>query len=486
MHIYPQEIADGLEQAIAANTSVAYCSPAMLHTEPLSVAVDSIKNQEVLDKVVAENKDQADLYYLDAILVSTGWNKNDDVFSPKETWAAKNTPEDKPFNYMHEEEDIIGHITGNYVADFDGNIISDDQDPPNQFNIITQAVLYKEWSNHDLRERMQRIIAEIGDGDKWFVSMECLFPRFDYALMNSKGETKIVTRSEASAFLTKHLRAYGGNGKYDDFKVGRLLRDISFSGEGLVRKPANPRSIILTDNKEFSSEAKILTVSSIKENNMSEALEKQVDVLRAELAEARAVAETINKEMAAEKDAKIAELEETIATLTAEKAQEVDSAVAASDEVKELQTKIQEKDNLIEKMKKERGEIEKKIALEKRKGQLVEAGLDVEQAETSAETFIDLSDEAFAQVVTLATKPKAEATEEEAPAEAEAAEEPAGEPAEDHDEAEASEAELENFEEDADVALAEAVSEDDPAETLRTSASEWIGSFLKHAPKEDK
>jgi hypothetical protein len=79
---------------------------------------ESIKTLVVAqDKAIAENKDQYDLYYLSSILVSTGWNKNDDVFDLGETWGAKDTPSDKQFNFMHDEADIIGHITGSVVLD---------------------------------------------------------------------------------------------------------------------------------------------------------------------------------------------------------------------------------------------------------------------------------------------------------------------------------------------------------------------------------
>ena len=78
--------------------------------------------------------------------------------------------------------------------------------------------------------------------------MECLFPNFDYALTAPDGSTKVVSRDEASAFLTKHLRSYGGSGEYQNYRVGRLLRNLSFSGKGLVSKPANPRSVILEGN----------------------------------------------------------------------------------------------------------------------------------------------------------------------------------------------------------------------------------------------
>ncbi|NBP87745.1 MAG: DUF11 domain-containing protein [Planctomycetia bacterium] len=55
--------------------------------------------------------------------------KNDDIFLADEMWAARKTPKDKQFNYMHNEKDIIGHITGNYVVDFNGELIPDDADP---------------------------------------------------------------------------------------------------------------------------------------------------------------------------------------------------------------------------------------------------------------------------------------------------------------------------------------------------------------------
>ena len=103
-------------------------------------------------------------------LVSTGWNKNDDVFQTKATWDARHTPEDKQFNFMHNENDIIGHIARDYVVDKNGNVVEDDTQP-DDFDIITEAVLYNSWTDPENRQRMNQIIAEIEEG-KWFVSMD--------------------------------------------------------------------------------------------------------------------------------------------------------------------------------------------------------------------------------------------------------------------------------------------------------------------------
>ena len=51
---------------------------------------------------------------------------------------------------------------------------------------------------------------------------------------------------------------------------------------------------------------------------------------------------------------------------------------------------------------------------------------------------------------------------------------------------EASDTDLESVEETEEVAIAEAVGEDDPAESLRAQASEWLGSVLQYVPKDEK
>ena len=230
--IYQKEINDGIGELVKSTASVAYCSAATLKKSeaPFPELKDLTDIElEKLGIAKAENKNQIDLYYLESVLVSTGWNKNDDVFLSEATWAARNTPEDKQFNFMHDENDIIGHITGSYVLTKDGKAVADDDaTKPDEFDIVTQAVLYNSWTDEENRERMQKIISEIED-DKWYVSMECLFAGFNYAVINDKGEAKILARDEESSFLTKHLRAYGGTGEYEGYKIGRALANISFS-----------------------------------------------------------------------------------------------------------------------------------------------------------------------------------------------------------------------------------------------------------------
>jgi len=393
MKVYKQELLDGLSEAIKAQASVAYCAPAVLATDAETSSWDS----DVIKKIKASsNPNQIDLYYIKSVLVSTGWNKNDDVFESSQTWAARNTPEDKQFNFMHNENDIIGHITGSYVVDRDGNkLLAEDGNYPAEFDIITEAVLYNSWTNPDNRERMHKIISEIEEG-KWFVSMECLFAGFDYAIIDQNGNGRLITRSEESAFLTKHLRAYGGTGEYEGYKIGRSLRDISFSGKGLVSRPANPRSIILDSSKAFSVNKDEYSISFVSKGdiNMSDTnLEKQLADLQVELATSKAEAETVNKEFAekvsvletslAEKDLALKTSEEKIAALEETLASKEKELTELSAAVKDMQKK--EKDRM-------------------RKEKLVMAGFEDAEAEESLAFYDALSDEAFEAVVTAMKK----------------------------------------------------------------------------------
>ena len=495
MKIYKSEIEAGLEDAIKANASIAYSSPVSFYT-PNIEQKESIKNLVVAqDKAISENKDQYDLYYLSSILVSTGWNKNDDVFDLNETWGAKDSPVDKQFNFMHDESDIIGHITGSVVLDSDGNEI-DDISNIDKFDIATSAVLYNSWTTPELRERMSKLIAEIKEG-KWFVSMECLFNNFDYAVVSPNGENTVVSRDETSAFLTKHLRAYGGSGKYEGYTVGRLLRNIAFSGKGLVSNPANPRSVILNDVNPFEeTQALELSNSSINMENcdMSDVLKEQVEELKAELVTAKEAAKALETEMTKQKEEEIQSKIEAFEAVVSEKDEAIAEAQAAVEaaeaKVAELQEAIAKKDEELAEALAKIEAHEAEVKAMARRAALVEAGAEEEEVEAILESFAEATDEMFEQVVALkknamkkmavkkdeeeealkkeeALKPKAEEVEAEEVLETEA---------EEADEAaEEAEAEiLEEVEEEAEAALTDAG--DDSVEELRASASDWLES----------
>ena len=467
MIIYPQETDDGLAEKISASTTISYASI----VEPSEVEQNQIKTKTLAAV------DDADLYYVQSILVSSSWNRNDDVFDRAEVWAARKTPEDKPTNLEHDENTIIGHITSNWPIDNEGKAIADDigmDELPEKFHIVTGSVIYKAFSSPELKERAEKLIAEIENGTK-YVSMECYFKGFDYGLTDkASGEYKVLARNDSTAYLTKYLRAYGGHGEHDNYKIGRVLRSITFSGKGFVNKPANPDSIIfnkrliedLLDKKNDN-----LLKSGVIENKptintdtenivMSENIEKQVAEINDKLdsvsvncadqvAEAKATAseleqtnqtlEATMKEKEELLEAKSEELESLATKVEEEKAEmkkekeeaekkaksELEEVVASKTELEEAlkaaQTSLEEANEVIAGYKMKEEEMAKKEMLAKRKANLVEAGLEDDAASAAVEKFESLDDEAFASMTSLlATMKPAQAEEVEAEEDAEA------------------------------------------------------------------
>lgn len=387
--VYPAEINDKLN----ITNTVSFASVIEKTKSDLS-RLDKFKRT-----VASANPNQIDLYYRYAILASVGWNGNDDVFLQDELWKARATPVDKQLNFMHNDDYIIGHMTEAIAFDKDGLTV---EDSDNIFDIGVGFVLYKALANEERREKVAEIISEIDEG-KWFVSMECRFPDFDYAVIDSKGNHKIVQRSEASAFLTKHLRAYGGTGEYQEYKIGRVLKDLFFSGIGIVDNPANKRSIIFDTNdvKSFSSQGSIVIRESSK-------MEEEVKQLKAELAKA---------------NNKLAEVEKTKAEVVNKQIdalnKEVSELTEAADKAKKAST---EKDAEMDKMKKDKEACASKIAdLEKtiadmkaeqvkvtRLAALAKVGLEDAKALEVYNAWATVNDEQFNQIVVLHT-PKTEA-----------------------------------------------------------------------------
>jgi hypothetical protein len=387
MKIHKQEILDGLSEKIEASASVSLDAEILIDSDLDHPSEEEI--QKALASYGHSNPDQIDLYYLNAVLVSTGWNKNDDVFVAEEAWAARNTPVDKKFNFMHNENDIIGHITGSTVVDSNGTKI-EAQEPPEKFDIITSAVLYKSWSDPELRERMSQLVSEIEDG-KWAVSMECLFSDFDYSVASPDGAIKVVARNDESAFLTKHLRIYGGKGEYEGYKVGRLLRNISFSGKGLVNNPANPRSIILQPEEDPFDDTFTNSIN-VEEFNMAD--DQKVESSEIEIEAAVASVNDELETIKADHEAAVDGLTSTIADRDAKITELEESATALTSELECTKAELDDTSSQLDKAK-------ANIRYMVRTAQTKDAGIADNQIEDILTKFDAVDDEAFAAMLDL-------------------------------------------------------------------------------------
>ena len=438
MHIFEQEISDGLEEKLKSQASISYACV----VEPSNKTNHSVKHIKSLASL-----QDSDLYYVQSILVTSSWNKNDDIFDKDEVWAAKHTPEDKPTNLNHDENVIVGHITSNWPITDDGVLIDENtpvENLPNKFHILTGSVIYKGFSSEELMSRANTLISEIESGTK-YVSMECFFKGFDYGLLNkSSGEFKILNRNAETAFLTKYLRSYGGLGEHDNYQVGRVLRNITFSGKGFVDKPANPDSIIFTKDSFLNNSTEIfanlsnlgvfdnqstLNVENTTMNSNETKTDTVASVEQTIVATPDVVTETtVTTETVATDtglvdnlQTRIAELESQVASqleiieaakkMKKEEEEETDKEEAAKKTKEEMTKKDEEMkkvkselDAALEaiagyKMKEE--EMAKKEKKMKRKASLIDNGVDAESAETVVEKFETMADDAFEAMTSL-------------------------------------------------------------------------------------
>lgn len=483
MHIFQQEYDDGIADQIEASASFSYAS----YIEPCN----KNNNNKYFKALAAVN--DSDLYYTQSILVTSSWNKNDDIFDKEEVWKAKNSPEHKPTNLEHNEAAIVGHIIANWPVTIDGILINEEtpvENLPDKFNILTASVIYKSFTSPELKDRTEKLISEIEDGTK-FVSMECFFTGFDYGLINqTTGEYKVLSRSNDTSYLSKHLRAYGGTGEHEGYKIGRVLRNITFSGKGFVDRPANPDSIIfskdsfqfvddkLTKNEDFSksgvinfqsninhSENQIMSDNSVAET-VTVAEETTVEALDCTKAqeEIKAAAEVsmseLKTQLTSEFDAAIAavraELDNAKAELEKLNVQSSETQATLEAKVAELESQLATaNDSIAAYMKKE-----KKMM---RKASLLSEGFDSEKADQMVEKFDSLDDETFAAMTEMLKEKKTKKEKMKA---------------EDITENVDIEAALENVEESTEPAITVGGEDDSQVETTRAALVDFVRTRL--------
>ena len=301
------------------------------------------------------------------------------------------------------------------------------EDLPEKYHILTGSVIYKSFTNPELKDRSEKLIAEIQDGTK-YVSMECFFKGFDYGLIEKNtGTYKILSRNNETAYLSKYLRSYGGLGEHENYKIGRVLRNITFSGKGFVDRPANQDSIIFTKN--------LLSETDNKKSN-SCTLEKKEEIIKSGVFITQANTNSENTIMSSKEKVTVAEeieltvsddvvytkeasdsIQAKIAGLASANLEMEDEMAQAAKKTKEQIKKMQEEmdkmsddseaaiqairleldtaNSIIETYRAAEAAMMKKEKNMLRKASLVDKGLDAEIVASILEKFDAMEDEAF-------------------------------------------------------------------------------------------
>lgn len=198
-----------------------------------------------------------DVMPISSILVTDIWNANNDVFTSEEILSRYSTAKFKPINWMHKgseetENENIGVMLEttlvqgdipevNIITASDG-VCKNPRGCSGKIHVKQDGII---WSGY-FPTYASKIKKGIKDS-KLFVSMECFFEDFGYALReNEDSEIIFVDRKPSNSKMSKDLTAFGGSGKtkYEGktYQIGRWLKNITFSGQGVVYEPANKRN----------------------------------------------------------------------------------------------------------------------------------------------------------------------------------------------------------------------------------------------------
>lgn len=395
--IFKDEEEAGIADIVAKSKAISYNIP--VFTKTLDAGT-----KESLRSVAKENQYDIDidgLYCVRSILVSTVWNKNDDVFDRDETWVARHSSKDKFCNIEHNQKMIVGHITGNLAIDENGNFISDDtpaENLPNIYHIVSDSVIYARFEDEDMQKQADELIQQIEE-NKLFVSMECYYRNFDYAIKDeSSNDIVIVERNNATAFLTKHLRFYGGSGEYKGRKIGRVLRGINFSGKGFVYNPANPDSIIF-NKEQYQNISNVSHTQDI--DNMFGVYSSQNSIYgeNNQMSE-QTNTETVENAIKVENTATVENTENAVSNTELESAKSENIRLSAEvtalkEAIASLEALVSEKDAKCSQLVAEVEQFKNEKTVSERINTLVEGGFDKEDAANKVNSFVSLSSEQF-------------------------------------------------------------------------------------------
>lgn len=208
---------------------------------------DELKEAASIIELPKEEEKQIDLQYFSAVFVSSGANLNHAYFLPSELVKAEGTIINKAMDVEHKEEEIVGHIYKRIFMDKKGDEISLDELASTEEAMLDKREVHIAIAGIVYKNRFPDLAEEIATG-KWCVSMEAYFKTFDVKvgdLIISRKEAEALGIANDNTIFGRFAKVLKAGVELAVGKIDRVLRDITFSGCGFVKKPANPPSVVL-------------------------------------------------------------------------------------------------------------------------------------------------------------------------------------------------------------------------------------------------
>ena len=236
--------------------------------------------QEVASIVSFPENKTPDMLFFSGIFVSSGENLNKAFFLPSELVKSHHTINNKALDVEHDETQVVGHIYSSAFVDRSGNKLDintlqntnpvelEDMD----MDIMIAGIVYK--------SRFPELAKEIKEGE-WKLSMETYFQDYDIKigdLILSKKEAEALGLT-SEAVLGRVARILKKGKETAKGEIARVLRGLMFSGCGLVKNPANPRSVILETAKKKELAEDEIVVELDPETNGEKKEEADIDIV---------------------------------------------------------------------------------------------------------------------------------------------------------------------------------------------------------------
>jgi len=208
---------------------------------------DLLREAASVIELPKEGEKQIDLQYFSAVFVSSGANLNHAYFLPSELVKAEGTIVNKAMDIEHNEDEIVGHIYNRVFTDKSGNKLDLEElasmETANlneqEMHVVIAGILYK--------NRFPNLAKEVADG-KWCVSMEAYFGNYDVKvgdIILSRPEAEALGLACDDSIFGRMAKVLKKGAEIASGEINRVLRNITFSGCGFVKRPANPPSVVL-------------------------------------------------------------------------------------------------------------------------------------------------------------------------------------------------------------------------------------------------
>lgn len=221
--------------------------------------ISSKKRKEIASSLQLPTNSQSDLMFMSAILVSTGTNKNGATFLGSELIKARGSISQKALDIEHVEQKVIGHIASSMYLDHSGELVDDaslytelsSETASAEDKLSTVAKL--DAMSMDIgiicvvyKDRFPELATQI-ENNEWKVSMECYYDDFDIKIGNlilpKASNSELFAKLDTK--LKNDLKVVLAGTSMGTGNISRVLRDVRFCGVGIVKNPANDRSIVL-------------------------------------------------------------------------------------------------------------------------------------------------------------------------------------------------------------------------------------------------